>query len=100
MKQLSDEQIMAELGQRLEQRRRHLRLQNKELLAKGGGKKDALASLKRGENISLLNFIKLLRGVEGLEGLEAILKPEDNFSPLEQLRATKRNRPPVRGGKK
>ncbi len=97
IKMLSDEQILGELGSRFEQLRLAARLPDQEIFARGGVKKDALANFKKGRNISLLNFVKILRGANLLDELEQLLHRKDLFSPMAllenpQLAAPKRIR--------
>src|SRR5262245_43056207 len=82
---LSDFQILAELGRRYEDHRRASRLPDQDIFATGGVKKDALAHFKKGKNVSLLTFIKILRGARLLGDLDRLLRPIDSFSPMAAL---------------
>ncbi|MCM2282863.1 MAG: hypothetical protein NDI61_13570 [Bdellovibrionaceae bacterium] len=96
---LSDEQLLAELGRRLERIRVARRIQDQEIFGKGGVKKDALAHFKKGKNISLINFIRILRGVGLLSELEHLLPQPTLFSPL-SLALAKEEKLPSRIRKK
>lgn len=84
---LADEQILAELGRRVDAYRLARRLPDKEIFARGGVTKQALAKFKKGRPISLLNFVKIMRGVGLLSTLEHSIPSEPGFSPMQQLSA-------------
>ena len=93
LKLLSDEQILAELGRRFEAHRLTSRIPDKEIFETGGVKKDALAHFKKGRNISLLNFIKILRGAGLLSDLERLIPETDEFSPSDLVSDSLHSRP-------
>lgn len=96
---LSDQQILKTLGERFEYYRRVQQMQDQDIFKNGGVKKDALASFKKGRNVSLLNFIKILRGAGLLSHLETIIPENQNFSPIEEIES-KSNKHPARVHKK
>lgn len=79
---LSDQQVVEELGERFEAYRLASGLADRDIFARGGVKKDALASFKKGQNISLLNFIRILRGVGRLDALAQLFPDVETFSPV------------------
>lgn len=79
---LSDQQVLEELGRRFDVLRKRRRIPDQELFERGGVKKDALASFKKGRNVSLLNFVKIVRGAGLLEELARLFTTEDDFSPV------------------
>jgi hypothetical protein len=68
--ELSNESIVARIGNRLECLRINSDLQDSTVIQKGGIKKDAWYNLKGGRNITLMNLIKALRGLDALELLD------------------------------
>jgi len=90
---LSNEQILKELGRRLEACRLATGLSDRALFRAGGVKKDALAHFKKGRPVSLLNFIKILRGVKLLDPLESLIPEVDPESPLAQVSRAPSRRP-------
>ena len=82
---LSDQAILEELGKRLETYRRFARMPDSRIFSRGGVKKDALAKFKKGKNISMLNWIKILRGANVLSQIETLFETPSLFSPLETL---------------
>ena len=96
---LSDKQVLKILGERFEAYRRAQSLQDQDIFDKGGVKKDALANFKKGRNISLLNFIKILRGGGLLGFLEPLIPEVETFSPIHEIKTNKK-KPPARIHKK
>lgn len=89
---LTDEEIIKELASRYENIRLQKRLSEKDVSNKGGTNSDALYRFKKGSNISLGNFIKILRGVGELNSLEKLLKAQK----LQSLRDTNKQKIPKR----
>lgn len=79
----SDEQFLQELGQLFDLYRRSQRIPDKQIFENSGVSKQALAKFKKGHNISLLNFIKILRGADLLPSLKQMVKPLESFSPMQ-----------------
>lgn len=86
---LSNEQALRELGACFDRYRLAKRIPDKEIFEKGGATKQALAKFKKGRNISLLNFIKILRGADLLPALGKLIEASDPFSPLSFIEAQK-----------
>ena len=86
---LSDVQILAELGSRFDRYRLGERIPDKQIFAAGGVTRQALAHFKKGRNISLLNFVKILRGAALLPALAQLIKPAEPFSPLEFVNSSR-----------
>ncbi|MFN0062211.1 MAG: hypothetical protein ACKVPX_06820 [Myxococcaceae bacterium] len=87
---LSDEQVLEELGRRFEDHRQVSRIPDQQIFDAGGAKKDALAHFKKGQNISLLSFIRILRGAGLLGELDRLLRPVDTFSPIALVKQKRR----------
>ena len=83
---LSDEEILIELGTRIERRRREKEFSDAELVEKSGTN---IATLKRFRankgTISLTSFIRILRGLGELDSLNALLESTHTFSPSQQI---------------
>lgn len=89
----TDKQILERLGALFEEMRLQKGLQDSDVITNGGVTKDALNKFKKGENITSLNLIRIMRGIGVLDALEAVLRPiEDKplFSPVSPDRSRKR----------
>lgn len=85
LERLSDSAVLEELGRRFEMHRRNLRIPDQELFDRGGVKKDTLAKFKKGKNISLVNWIKILRGAQLLSRLDLLFEDVPSFSPIAMM---------------
>jgi hypothetical protein len=78
----SNEAILCRIGARLERLRLDSNIQDAQVIQVGGIKKDAWYNLKSGKNITLINLIKALRGLDALHLLDDLildnLKGQDN----------------------
>ena len=79
---LTDEDILKEIGKNYEQLRLRKKLSDEDVKSKGGTTKDAIRRFKKGENINLLNFIKILRGLGELENLQKLIEVKEEFSVI------------------
>ena len=78
---MTDKDVVAALGERFDKVRRHKHIQDKELLAASGTSSAVLAKFRKGGNINLESFVKLMRGIGELEALEKLLHVPESFSP-------------------
>lgn len=85
---LSDEAVLAEIGQRLAAARLERRLTQAQLAAAAGVAKRTVERLEDGASAQLTNLVRCLRALDRLEGLERLL-PETPVSPIEQLKRGK-----------
>ena len=76
----TDKDVIKELGSRYEKTRLQNGLSDKDVSKKGGATIAAIQRLKSGENINLVNLIKILRGLGEINRLDKLLVIEDNFS--------------------
>jgi len=77
---LSDEQILVELGQRFDKKRIQKGFMDKDVIKQGGATSDALNKFRQSTGgITLLNFIRLLRGIDELGSLEKLLSVEQGL---------------------
>lgn len=97
----TDHQVLESLGEAVEAIRLQKGLQDADIISAGGVTKDALNKFKKGENITTLNLIKILRGVGLLESLAGIMQVKDDiplFSPAPKntsKRIVKRHKKPA-----
>jgi len=85
---LTDEDIIKELASRYDYSRLNKKLSEKDVSDKGGTNSDAIYRFKNGKNISLTNFIKILRGVGELDKLEKLLKT-DEYQSIREVKKAK-----------
>ncbi len=71
---LTDEEIIKELAFRCDSIRLDKQLTEKDVSQVGGTTIDAIYRFKTGKNISITNFIKILRGIGKLDDLDQLLK--------------------------
>jgi predicted transcriptional regulator len=76
---LNDKEILKELGKRYESIRLEKGLSNEDVAKKGGTTTDAIYRFKSGKGISMINFIRIMRGLDNLDKLEKLLQ-EVEFS--------------------
>lgn len=81
--QLSDEQLLGELGLRVDYLRRQKGLSDKQLAERGGlGLRTLVAFRTDHKDITLATFLRILRGLGEIERLEGLLPPaEPTYSP-------------------
>lgn len=92
---LSDEAIMAELGERLAQLRVSRGLTQAELAAAAGVAKRTVERVESGESIQLLTLVRLCRVLGLMDGLDQLV-PEQGPSPMALLKDKARSKPPQR----
>lgn len=76
----NDEEIIKELARRYEKMRIYKELSDEDVSQNGGVSKDAIYRMKRGENISLTNFIRILRGLSELDALDNTIREVQELS--------------------
>lgn len=82
----TDKDVIKELGSRYEKIRLQNKLSDEDVSKKGGVTIAAIQRLKSGENINLVNFIKILRGLGKINRLDKLLVIEDDFSIKETIK--------------
>jgi transcriptional regulator with XRE-family HTH domain len=95
---LSDEAVLAEMGQRLVAARLERRLTQAQLAEAAGVSKRTVERLEDGASAQLTNLVRCLRALGRLEGLERLL-PETPVNPLDLLSQAKARRSRVRHGR-
>ncbi len=90
---LSDKQIIAKLGSRFDKKRIQKGFMDKEVMAKGGVSSDALNKFRSAKGgITLLNFIRLFRGIDELDKIETLLSVEKPLLFSDKTTDNKRKR--------
>ncbi|NRB39389.1 MAG: hypothetical protein HRU20_13120 [Pseudomonadales bacterium] len=88
---LSDSEIYAALGKAFDTARVANGVPDKEVLAQGNVSSDALNKFRQNKGgITLLNFIKLMRGIDELDKLEALFA---DVEKVERQRVRKSDKP-------
>ena len=82
--ELSDPVILQRIGSRIRDYRMRMEMTQSELAERSGVSMGTIVRLERGETVSVLLFISILRTLGVLENLETLL-PELGISPM-QLR--------------
>ncbi len=84
-KLLTDETILADLGERLARRRLDLSLTQAEVAEQAGVSKRTVERIESGASAQMLSFIRVLRVLDLLPGLEHMI-PATGPSPMALLR--------------
>lgn len=92
---LSDEAIMAELGERLAQLRVNRGMTQAELAVAAGVAKRTVERVESGESIQLLTLVRLCRVLGLMDGLDQLV-PEQGPSPMALLKDKARAKSPQR----
>jgi transcriptional regulator with XRE-family HTH domain len=92
---LSDDAVLAEMGQRLVAARLERRMTQAQLAQAAGVSKRTVERLEDGGSAQLSNLVRCLRALTRLEGLERLL-PETPVSPIDLLKQAKGRRSRVR----
>lgn len=93
----TDDAVLAELGQRLVQRRIDARLTQAELAERAGVGKRTVERIEAGESAHLISLVRIFRELELLGVLDQLL-PATGPRPIDQLR--RRGRRPQRVSKR
>ncbi len=88
---LSDDRILAELGERLAYRRVKLQLTQAQLAAQAGVAKRTVERIETGASAQMSSVIRLLRALDLLPNLEQLLPPAAP-SPMDLLRGKGKRR--------
>ncbi|MBL6662185.1 MAG: helix-turn-helix transcriptional regulator [Flavobacteriaceae bacterium] len=90
---LLNKDILFDLGKRLKQQRLNQNLTAKGLAERSGVSQRTITGFERGEkNISLINFIELLRTLKLVANLEELVPEIPLVSPLEMMELEKKKR--------
>ena len=96
---LADETILAELGERLAQRRLELELTQADLAEQAGVSKRTLERIEAGASTQLSTLIRVLRALDLLDRLDGLI-PTTGPRPLDLLKLKGKERQRAPRGKK
>ncbi len=93
----SDQHLLAEIGNFIQQKRIKQEITQQDLAGKAAISRSTLSLIERGENISLINLLKILRILDSLHVFSAFQLPTE-ISPLQLAKRdkVKRQRASVR----
>ena len=83
-KQVTDQAILTEIGERIARARLNRNLSQAQLATTAGVSKRTLERLESGESVQLTNFVRLLRALDRMEALDGILT-EGDVRPMDLL---------------
>lgn len=87
----TDKQVLETIGAAFEALRIQKGLQDADIISRGGVTKDALNKFKKGENITSLNLVKILRGIGVIDSFEQVLKPKEDKPLLGSVAASQKS---------
>ncbi|MFT5425452.1 MAG: transcriptional regulator with XRE-family HTH domain [Gammaproteobacteria bacterium] len=96
-KQLTDEAILAEIGQRISGRRVDLNMTQAEVAKKAGVSKRSLERIEDGASSQMLSIIKIFRVLDLMDNLDRMV-PEVRTKPMNLLKQKRKIR--IRASKK
>lgn len=79
---MSVEEILSVIGENLEEMRVESQIPDSEVLSRGGIKSSTWTNLKAGKNVTLMNLIKALKGLDRLHLVEPLVDYEKPVSPM------------------
>jgi len=82
---MSDEAILAEMGERISRRRLHLERTQADVAEQAGIAKRTLERVEAGQSGQMSSLIRILRVLDGLPGLDRML-PESGPGPMDLLK--------------
>lgn len=85
MNQLSDKEILRELGQRVRQRRLNMNMTQEQLAEQAGLHVQTIKKFEAGKSPTLLTFIQVLRAFGDLQYLDQFMPPP-GISPVDLLK--------------
>ena len=85
-KDISDSEILIELGKRIKALRIRKSYTQEEFANLSGVSKGTVANVENGESIQLGNMLKILRELDSINALEVLL-PSSEMSPMELIQA-------------
>jgi len=97
--EMTNEAIIREVGDRIQQRRLNKNLSQEELAKKSGVSRRAIYLLESGHPTTLLTMLSVLRGLNSLEELENFL-PKIKLSPIQLAKLEGRVRQRASGRRK
>lgn len=83
-KTLTDEAVVAELGQRIASRRLRMQLTQADVAEEAGVAKRTLERIEAGHSAQMSSVVRVLRVLDGLPGLDGLM-PEAGPGPMDLL---------------
>jgi len=91
--EMTNDQFMLEVGQRIRQERIRSRLKQAELAAQSGVSRSALVKLENGDGgVRLMTLVAVLRTLQRLHGFEVVIPPVE-ISPVEMMEMERHRKP-------
>jgi putative transcriptional regulator len=87
----SDEALLKELGDRLQQNRLNRNMTQAALAKEAGISERTIIRIEQGHSTQLSNLIRLLRSLGLLENMDALV-PKPVISPIQQMKVQSKNR--------
>jgi transcriptional regulator with XRE-family HTH domain len=88
---MSDNEIIRDIGRRIKQLRLNKNISQEALSERTGLHRVTLSKIERGQKMSLLTIIQVLRGLDELQRLDNMI-PEERLSPLQLAKLQSRQR--------
>lgn len=98
MNQLTDRDILREIGQRVRQRRLNMNMTQEQLAAQAGLHVQTIKKFEAGKSPTLLTFIQVLRAFGDLQYLDQFMPPP-GISPVNLLKLKGKERERASGGR-
>src|SRR5437762_2530449 len=96
--QLTDDAVLAELGNRLARTRLERNLTQHQLADEAGVGRRAIQRIEAGQSVHATNLIRVLRALDLLDALERLV-PEPVASPVERLKLRGKERQRATGSR-
>lgn len=90
-KRLTDDAVLQELGERLQEKRIEEKLSQADLAEKAGIGKRTVERIESGESTQMSNLIRILRALDLLEKLDAAI-PETGTRPMDLMKLKGKSR--------
>lgn len=98
-KNLTDDAVLQELGERLQEKRFEEKLSQADLAEKSGVGKRTVERIESGESIQMSNLIRILRALDLLDRLDVAI-PETGVLPMDLIKLKGKTRQRVSRRKK
>lgn len=85
-----DNAILAQIGEKIHQRRISIQLTQKQLAENAGVALSAVGSIEKGKNCSLLTLVQILRALKSMDLLEPFFR-EEEISPVRYAELMRQN---------
>lgn len=89
----TNSRILKTIGENLELIRLEAQIPDSDVIRRGGIKRDSWYNLKSGENVTMVNFIRALRGLDRMDLLKELLEYENSPGPMDLVQEKKQTYP-------